>query len=234
MDDKMTKKYEDSIDFWNQAQSSSADDYKGEINQAEDWKVIGSEGLLKLLTDKTKGWNNVLDYGCGNGWADVILERNGAEKITAVDVAEKAVESAKLYANAFCAGEKIEHLAVDVEWLSKQHEDLYDHAICCNVLDVVPMEVSENIAMNLARVCKSGAMVLITLNPFFTEELRNREGIVYEEPYMYVNGILRVNNHTDEEWKTFLSKYFEVEGLDHFKWDVEKEERRRFFRLRVR
>lgn len=50
------------------------------IDLDEDWKQIGSEKLLELLCSEVKGWNNILDYGCGSGWADVLFVKNGADR----------------------------------------------------------------------------------------------------------------------------------------------------------
>lgn len=232
MNETMKSNYEKSIDFWNQAQIYSEADFEGEIDQNEDWKEIGSAGLCSLMTEAVKGWENVLDYGCGTGWLDVILAKNGVKGIKAVDVAENAVNSAKLYAKAFICAEIIDYEAVDVDWLAGRPENIYNHAVCCNVLDVVPDEVAESILENLARVCKPGATVLVTMNPHFTDEQCHREGMTYEPPYLYVNGVLRVNNRSDEEWTGILEKYFTFEKLVHFKWDAEQEVHRRLFYLK--
>lgn len=234
MNEDMKNIYDRSIEFWNNALHYTEEDFQGGVDQDSDWKEIGSASLCALLTDAVAGWDNVLDYGCGSGWADVILQRAGAGRIKGVDVAANAIASARLYAKAFGADRSIDYEAVDVSWLAMQPSDTYDHAICCNVLDVIPTEVSESIIEQLARVCKPGASVIVTLNPYFTEGMRNREGTTYQDPYLYVNGILRVNNHTDDEWKAMLSKYFTIEGLDHFRWDVETADIRRFYRLRVK
>lgn len=230
MNEELKNNYDRSIDFWNQALVFSAGDFDG-IDKAKDWKDIGSTGLFELMSKAVSGWDNVLDYGCGTGWADVILAKGGAGRIKAVDVAQSAVESAKLYAAAFDSADAVSYEAVDVNWLGAQPKATYDYALCCNVLDVIPMEVAEGIIADLSKVCKKGAKVLVTLNPFFTEEMRNRDGVTYEAPYMYVNGILRVNNHTDEEWSDIFSRYFTIDKLEHFKWDAEQVERRRLFHL---
>lgn len=96
------------------------------------------------------------------------------------------------------------------------------------------MEVADSIVSGLARVCKKGSSVIIALNPYFTPEMTSRSGMEYDAPYIYVNGILRVNNHTDEEWKQLFEKYYDIEQLEYFKWDVEQTEGRRFFTLSVK
>lgn len=234
MNKEMKQEYKKSIDFWNESQHYTAEDFGDDVNKDEDWKSIGSESLFTLMSEAVKDWDNVLDYGCGTGWMDVILAKAGAKRIKAVDVAEQAVASARLYAGAFGADSCVDYEAVDVDWLGSAPADTYDYAVCCNVLDVIPTEVTGSIIENLARVCKPGARVLITLNPYFTEAMRSRDGVEYRDPYLFVGGILRVNNHTDDEWREMLSKHFEIEGLDYFRWDVESKDMRRFFRLKVK
>ncbi len=231
MNEQMEKDYEKSVEFWNNVLASAPEDYEGEINQDEDWKQIGSESLFKLLCREVQGWNNILDYGCGSGWASVLFVKNGADKVHGVDVAANAIVSAGYYAKAFLAEDCIKFEAVSTDWLNNQPDNQYDHAFSVNVLDVVPDEVAEDIIRGLSKVCKKGAKILIGLNPCFRDAELTREGCEYKDHYLFVNDILRVNNHTDEEWTQMLSKYFKVDRLEHFKWDVESQERRRLFYL---
>ena len=231
MNEQMKNDYKKSVDFWNEALASSPEDYEGEINLDEDWKQIGSETLLNLLCKEVKGWDNILDYGCGSGWASVLFVKNGAKKVLGVDVSPNAIKSAGYYANAFKAQNNIKFEAVSPDWLSNQTENQFDYAYSMNVLDVVPDEIAENIILGLAKVCKKGAKLLIGMNPCFEGAELSGEGRKYEDHYLFINDILRVNNHTDEEWKQMLSKYFTVDRLEHFKWDPEKSERRRLFYL---
>ena len=62
----------------------------------------------------------------------------------------------------------------------------------------------------------------------------NRENIIFEGAYMYVDGILRINNHTDEEWLERIKKYFTVEKVEYYRMNQEKEGvKRRLFFLRA-
>lgn len=230
MNDELKTNYDKAMDFWNQALIYKKEDFAG-VDKDTDYKEIGSALLFEIMSREVKGMKNVLDYGCGTGWLDVIMARNGVEGIKAVDVAANAIDSARLYAEAFDSLGAVDYEAVDTDWLSAQPENTYDGVACCNVLDVIPTEVAESIVKNLARVCRPGSKVLITLNPFFTGDSLKREGSVYEEPYLYINGILRVNNHSDEEWSRLFEKYFKVVKLEHFRWDMEQENRRRFYVL---
>lgn len=231
MNEQMKADYENSVDFWNKTLASSPEDYEGEIDLNEEWKQIGSEKLMELICEEVKGWDNILDYGCGSGWASVAFVKNGARKVTGVDVAPNAVVSAGYYTKAFQVEDCIKFEAISKDWLSSQAEEQYDHAFSVNVLDVVPDEVAEEMICGLSNVCKKGATLLIGMNPYFEGAELTREGCSYKDHYLYVNDILRVNNHTDEEWSAMLSKYFKVERLEHFKWDQEPRDRRRLFYL---
>ena len=146
-----------------------------------DWRNLESETLCAIF-DKITNLDNVLDYGCGSGWADVYLIKNGSDRVTAVDVSENGIISAKL-----------------------------------------------------KRVCKKGGQVIIGMNPYFEREMfSNRENIIFEGAYMYVDGILPINNHTDEEWLERIKKYFTVEKVEYYRMNQEKEGvKRRLFFLRA-
>lgn len=231
MNEQMRSDYKKAMAFWDQALASSPEDYESGIDPAEGWKKGCSETLLALLCEGVKGWDNVLDYGCGTGWASVLLVKNGARRVTAVDVAPNAIASAGYYAKAFEVRENITFEAVTPEWLSAQDEDRYDHAISVNVLDVVPDEIAEGIIRGLSKVCKKGATLLIGLNPYLEGESLTKDGRVYTDHYLYIGDILRLSNHTDEEWTEMLSKCFKVERLEYFKWDQEARKARRLFYL---
>ena len=233
MEKKLQEKYKEALDFWNQTLKSSEEDY-ADINPETDWREIESETICAIF-DKVKNWKNVLDYGCGGGWADVYLIKNGSDKVTAVDVSENAIESAKLYAEAFHVENNIEYKVVKTDWLEQQEEETYDNAICINVVDVVPDEVSDSIIANLRKVCKKGGQVIIGMNPYFDEKVYSkRENIVFEGSYMYVNGVLRVNNHADKEWIKRIEKYFTLEKIEYYRMDQEEEGvKRRLFFLRA-
>lgn len=233
MEKKLQEKYKEALDFWNQTLKSSKEDY-ADIHPETGWRELESETICAIF-DKVTNWSNVLDYGCGSGWADVYLIKNGSDRVTAVDVSENAVESAKLYAEVFQVADKIEHKAVQIDWLEQQEEESYDNAICINVIDVVPDEVSDSILANLKKVCRKGGQVIIGMNPYFDEEMRSkREDLTWEGHYMFADGVLRMNNHPDEEWIERIEKYFTVEKVEYYRMDQEKEGvKRRLFFLRA-
>ena len=233
MEEKLQEKYKESLKFWNRELQSSEEDY-ADIDAGTDWRNLESETLCAIF-DQITNLDNVLDYGCGSGWADVYLIKNGSDRITAVDVSENGIASAKLYAKAFGVEDRIEHKVVQTDWLEHQAEEIYHNAICINVIDVVPDEVSDSIIANLRRVCKKGGQVIVGMNPYFEKEMfSNRDNFVFDGAYMYVDGILRLNNHTDEEWIKRMEKYFTIEKTEYYRMNQEKEGvKRRLFFLRA-
>ena len=232
MKKELEKKYNESLEFWDSALKSEEAEF-ADVNPESDWRELGSSSLLEIL-DHMECLDNVLDYGCGSGWADVFLAKKGSKNIHAVDVSENGVETAKLYAKSMKTNEQIKFEHVSTEWLSMQAAEGYDHAICINVVDVVPDEVSQSIIEGLANVVKAGGTVMIGMNPCFDADYGvSKEGIKWEGNYLICDGILRVNNHTDEEWIAIINKFFELEKIEYYRMDMEKEgtKRRLFFPL---
>lgn len=232
MKEEIKKKYEESKQFWNNSLVITEEEF-AEVNQETDWKEIGSEGLLKLC-DSLKNFHNVLDYGCGMGSIDTYLVKTVSDRLTGVDLSENAIASAKLYAKAFHVEDQTEFFAVNEDWLSKQEKDIFDNAICVNVVDVVPDEISMSIIEHLSRVVKRGGRVVIAMNPYLDEDYgKGSDRVSRDGSYIFVDGVLRMNSHTDEEWTNMLTKYLQIEKLEYFKWDEEPDGvKRRFFILK--
>ncbi|MBP5408454.1 MAG: hypothetical protein J6Y42_04895, partial [Bacilli bacterium] len=88
------------------------------------------------------------------------------------------------------------------------------------------------IIKDLNRVLKKGAKIIIGLNYYISAEKAKEKAIVFENGNeLYVDGVLRLLNKSDEEWINSFSKYFKVIKLDHFAWPNEEKETRRLFYL---
>ncbi len=220
MSEFMEKEYAKSLDFWNDWLGQEEENDEN-LNLDTAWYEIGSkvlaEAAAELATQK-----QVLDYGCGSGWASVIMVKRGCPHVTAVDVSENGVKAAIQYAETFHVKEQITFLPITTQWLKQQQPDSYDGFFCSNVLDVVPTPVCEAIIKSAANVCKKGAKVIIGLNPYFEQELIEKKGFEEREKnHLFYKDILRIVNHSDEEWTTILGTYFKVVELRHFHWDGE-------------
>lgn len=236
MNEVMEHEYKKSVDFWNQALEVSDEElveYEKQIDASEDWKHLSNgEKLSKLVYEHLADRENVLDYGCGQGWAGISIKKAGAKQVTCVDVIDNCIHFVNWFAKVFNISEGFQVKTVGTDWLSTVAEETYDGVICSNVLDVVPTEIARGILKDLSRICKKGAKVMIGLN-FYENPVPNPEKNIeiLEGNHMIINGVLRMVALTDEEWTKLLGEYFTVEKLEHFAWEGEEVERRRLFFL---
>ena len=214
------------VKYWNNAFS-----YDGtmEVNK-EEYKNLAPSVKLYEAVAKLAKKNNILDYGTGHGWASIILSRENASNITAVDMAFNAIKMASNLALAYDA-KNINFKVIDETFINEDKE-LYDGIVCSNVLDVIPLEVSKRILEYFNRVTTKDATIVIGLNYYLDlKDFKTNERTKIDPPYFYVDDVLRLTSKTDDEWIDFFSLYFKVEKLDYFAWPEEKEEKRRLFIL---
>ena len=155
----MNDSYKTLVEFWNKGFVLTDEDRK-EIESStrteEDLKGFAPSPKLFDIACSFKGKDNVLDYGCGSGWASLIMAKFGANKVTSVDVAPNSIEMLNCYKKAFGVDSIIDAFAIDENWLASQ-ENKYDGLFCSNVIDVVPLEMSKEIVKNAAKAVKKGA-----------------------------------------------------------------------------
>ena len=227
------KDYLDLVEFWNKGFQLSEKDKKefAAINR-DDWKTLSpSEDLLGAITlFKTK--NSVLDYGCGSGWASIIMAKCGVKHITAVDVAANSKALVENYAKAYQVVDQIQALAIDDKWLKNQKEATWDGFYCSNVIDVVPLEMAEDIIKESARVVTDDALVIFSLNYYANPSFMKERGFEVKDKSVYINGVLRLTSLTDDEWTLIFKKYYKEVTVSYFAWPGEQKETRRIFILR--
>ena len=232
----MDEKYNASLKFWNSAfdmDDTEKEEYAKKINPDTDWrKLASSDKLADVLINTLAGKKRVLDYGCGEGWAGIILKKSGCEEVTCVDVVENAIQLAGFFRDVFKISDGFNAQCVSVDWIEKSQEAAFDGIFCCNVIDVVPEEAALNIIKNMARITTDGAAVVIGMN-YYIEPVscpeKNLE--VRNKNELYVDGVLRMVSKTDDEWKKIFEEYFNVDSIEYFAWPGEKEEKRRVFCL---
>ena len=79
------------------------------------------------------------------------------------------------------------------------------------------------------------ARIVVGLNYYMkTDQVSTRGFEVKNGNMIYIGGVLRLVNRTDEEWSDMLSSLFTVEKLDHFAWPGEATETRRLFFLKTK
>ena len=182
-----------------------------------------------LLSLKEK--ERVLDYGCGDGWASLIMAANGTKRVVSCDVAPSSIVRLSERLNALGFRDVIEPMLIDERWLSKQEDESFDGFFSSNVIDVVPLEMAEDIVKETSRVVKKGSPVIFSLNYFASPEDMKKRGFHVEGHQVYIEGILRLTALTDEEWMDIFHPYFQVEKLTYFAWPGETRETRRLFFL---
>ncbi len=232
----MDKKYNDSLKFWNSAfdmDDKAKEEYAEKINPETDWRnLASSDKLADIIINNLSDKKRVLDYGCGEGWAGIILKKSGCEEVTCVDAAENAVKLASFFRDIFKISEGFTAQCVSTDWIEKSPEAVFDGLFCCNVIDVVPEEAAENIIKNMARITTDDAVILIGMN-YYIEPIscpeKNVE--VRNKNELYVNGVLRMVSRTDDEWKKIFERYFNIDSVEYYAWPGEKEEKRRVFCL---
>lgn len=219
------------IDFWNTSLSLTNEN-REYISQLpiEQYKELAPSEKLFLATSSLGKCDRVLDYGCGNGWASIIIKKAGTKDVEAVDVGENIIESAKCYFDHFQVDVNVH--SITLNWLKNSAKTRYNGVFCSNVLDVVPLETSKEIIENLARICLPNASIIIGLNFYMSKESASSRGMeLIEDKYLFVDGVLRLLSLSDEDWIKLFEPYFIVKKLEHFAWPNEQVETRRLFYL---
>ncbi len=229
----MNDTYKTLVEFWNKGFELSEEDKKqieASKGTADDLKGFAPSPKLFDIACSFKDKNNVLDYGCGSGWASLIIAKFGANKVTSVDVAPNSIEMLNSYKKAFEVDKIIDTFAIDENWLGTQ-EDKYDGFFCSNVIDVVPLNMAKEIVKNAAKAVKKGARVVFSLNYYIPVKMMEDKGHKVDGPHVYIDGVLRLTSLTDEEWSSIFKEYFKLIKLDYFAWPGEAKEARRLFVL---
>jgi SAM-dependent methyltransferase len=229
--------YDDVVQFWNRAfemSETEKDQFTQEFDPENGWKELApSEKLRDILVENLSDCQNVLDYGCGEGWAGIALSKTGCENVTCVDVSENAVKFAAFLGHICGAGTGFQTECVSPYWIEKAKEDSFDGVFCSNVVDVLPSDIAEDIIKNIARIAEKGAKIIISMNYYQKAVSRPEKNLeVRNGNEIYINGILRMVSRTDEEWSEILGRYFDVERIEHFSWPGETEETRRIYILK--
>ena len=197
------------------------------------WEELAPAEKLLRAVCALGGRKKVLDFGCGNGWAAIAAAKSGCPDVTAADPAPNAVEAVRFLAELLDVAERVKTVCGGSDWLQTVPAESFDGLICSNVLDVVPPETAEEILRALARVLRPDGEAVVGLNYFLSPKTAAEKGIALTDGrLLYQDGVLRLVSRTDEEWTALFAPYFTVEGLDHFAWPGESEEKRRLFRLR--
>ena len=235
MNDQTRKDYEALLEHWNTAfRLTRMEKDRSDWTAKEDgWKELTPSEKLIEAAASLKDCKNVLDYGSGSGWAGIAMAKYGCQNITCADPALNAKEMAEFYVSRFDVTESVHPIHIDDNWLSEVPEGTYDGFFCSNVLDVIPPEMAEEVLQNASRIVQDNGKVIISMNYYMPPEFISERGLDCRNNNMiYIDGILRLVNRSDEEWSELLGKYFILEKLDYFAWPGETRETRRLFYMK--
>lgn len=219
--------------FWNNYYKLNEEDlnYFKSIDPSDFLSLAPSKKQIDAL-NLFKDSKNVIDYGCGNGWASIIMAKLGAFKITAVDLNENPIKQLNLFKKAYEVDDKITSLIIDDKWLKMQKGNSYDGFFSSNVIDVIPLNISESIIKEAKRILKKDSYAIFSINYYISiDEMKKRKWDVKDNS-AFIDGILRLTSLSDEEWINVFTKYFNVIDVIHYAWPEEENENRRLFILK--
>lgn len=226
----MKDTYNNLLNFWNKSFVLNDEDKKELENiNPDDYKSIAPNMKLVDALRLFSGCENVLDYGAGNGWASIIMAKCGAKHIKSVDVAPNFKNVVEVYSKAFNVYDKLDIECVDYNYLNNVNDDTFDGFFVSNVVDVIPYDMAVDIIKNASRITKPGSTIIFSMNYYIDTKLLNVPGYVVEGSHIFIDGILRLNSLSDDEWKNIFSKYFKNIKLSYFSWPGEDKEKRRLF-----
>ena len=232
MDKSINEINQNLVRFWDEAMTLSKEESQSG-QKIGDYSELAPAQKLFLAAKELGQCQRVLDYGCGTGWASIVAAKEGCPEVIAADLGQHILETLSFYATMYGVKEAVKPTLITDEWLKQMPEGAFNGIVCSNVLDVVPLETGEEIIKFLARVANKDARVVIGLNFFLDPEVAEKRGMELEDgTYLFVNGVLRLTNLSDDAWRARFDPFFEIEKLDYFAWPGEKAETRRLFVLR--
>ena len=230
MNEKLQSDYKKSLDFWESNYANYQDEQKS--FDSNNWQELApSEKFITALSSFSK-CENVLDYGCGNGWSSIIMAKTDCKSIVSVELSNSAIKKVIENSQKYGVNNSIKAQLVSPDWINSESSEKYDGFFCSNVIDVVPEEISNNILAQAHRILKQNSKVIIGLNFYLNTESALKNKIKAINNYIYRDGILRMVSRTDQEWSDIFSKYFTIEKIEHFSWPGESQETRRLFYLK--
>ena len=93
------------------------------------------------------------------------------------------------------------------------------------------IDLAKDIIRESARITSVDAKVVYSLNYYIDSKMMEERGFVVEGSLVYIDGILRLNSLTDEEWSNLFKQYFKDVKLIYYAWPNENKEARRLFIL---
>lgn len=234
MNNEMIDDYKNSLDFWEATYANSNNQNEQDNSNSNiNWKDLAPSAKFIEALSSFSNCENVLDYGCGEGWSSIIMAKLGCKNITSVDLSKSAIKNTLENINKYEVNKSIKAKVVSTDWINSEESEKYDGLFCSNVIDVVPEEISNNILNQIHRIIKPQKRIIISMNYYLdTKILEKNNKTEIKNNYIYRDSILRMVSRSDQEWISIFSQYFIIEKKDYFSWPGETRETRRIFYLR--
>lgn len=193
---------EDLLSFWDAS-------FNNLLTDTINGKWVEDENFNNCVKKYIKDDSNVLDYGCGSGWA--IMEIAYTVKLKGglgIDPSKNAID----YLLRTKKASNLDFLDFKVgdQNLLNDYHKYFDNAVSFNVIDVLPDDIIKSILKNISLSLKKDGYFIVGINPSFPKDFLDKNGFIEENGYLFKNGILRLNIKTDEQWKELFSQYFKV------------------------
>lgn len=217
--------YKNALEFWDKGFA----EIKGE---KIDEKFIKEETLNEIFKKYINKDSKVLDFGCGSGWGLMEMALTVPFSLgIGIDQSPNVIRYTNECVN-LSQFKNLKFICGDHKTLDN-YKETFDFVFTTNVIDVVPDEIFNEIIENLYNTLKTGGYILISLNPFFTEnELTEVLKMEKRGNYYYKNNILRCNYKTVSEWEKIFSAKFNLIRSEGYKLQSTDKYERRMYLLR--
>lgn len=155
-----------------------------------------------------KGTSTIVDFGCGNGTMLFLCAMNGTKNNVGIDLSNKAIEKAKISSEQMKTG-KFSFIEGGIESLKDIDNGSVDAVVLFNIIDNLYPDDAEILLNEVFRILKKDGKALVKLNDFINKEQIDELGIKVIKGNLLDDGLLLLNNRT-EEWTSFFESKFKV------------------------
>lgn len=168
----------------------------------------GQKPVAKLLLDKIKNNNNLLEIGIGQGGlAKLILKKQPHLNYIGFDINNKSLQIANKLLKKICLGKyRVLKLSQDIDLVKKFGKGKFDFVVCCGVLDYA--KDPDQVIKNVRDLLKHNGYFAFTL--FDNLSSSDYDGKSSKQMYISTNGI-RAWGYKESYVKKLLKKLkFEI------------------------